>query len=54
MQDGVDAEFAAVAGDGAGEQRRARGDEDLVLDGGAIDVGVWSDEHGVADMRGVA
>ena len=54
MQDGVDAQFAAPAGDGSGEQGGAGGDENLVLDGGSVDVGVRPDEYRVAEVCGVA
>ena len=53
MQDAVDPQLAAAAGMGAGEHRHPRGDEDLVVDGGAVQVGVRPDQHGVADHERV-
>ena len=37
----------------AGKQRGAGRDERLVADVGAVDVGVWADEHAVAEHDGV-
>jgi hypothetical protein len=48
VQDAVDPQLAALAGVGAGEHRNPRGDEDLVVHGGAVQVGVRPDQYGVA------
>jgi len=48
VHDGVDPHLAPVARDRAGEQRRAGREECLVFDPCPVDVGVRTDQYGVA------
>jgi len=49
VHDGVDPHLAPVARDRAGEKRRAGREECLVFDPCPVDVGVRTDQYGVAE-----